>query len=84
MNKNKQIDKMINLSGLICPIPLLKTKEALFNMTQGQVLQVITTDPASQIDLEVFTRRAGHQILDVKIHLGQFSYLIRHTRRNIE
>ncbi len=56
------IDKEIDTSGLNCPLPILKAKKALNDMTSGQVLKVIATDPGSWRDFEAFARQTGNDL----------------------
>lgn len=57
------IDKEIDTSGLNCPLPILKAKKALNDMSSGQVLKVIATDPGSWRDFEAFARQTGNDLL---------------------
>ncbi|WP_199227501.1 sulfurtransferase TusA family protein [Limnohabitans sp. T6-5] len=58
-----QIDKEIDTSGLNCPLPILKAKKALNDMTSGQVLKVIATDPGAWRDFEAFARQTGNELV---------------------
>ena len=58
-----QIDKEIDTSGLNCPLPILKAKKALNDMSSGQVLKVIATDPGAARDFEAFARQTGNDLL---------------------
>jgi tRNA 2-thiouridine synthesizing protein A len=55
----------IDASGLHCPLPLLRLKKALMEMTSGDVVKVIATDPAAHLDFGVYTDQAGHQIIEL-------------------
>ena len=61
----------------MCPMPLLKAKQALNGMNASQVLQVLATDPGSKRDFEVFTQQSGNTLLESVEDNGVFSYLIR-------
>ena len=58
------VDREIDLSGLQCPMPLLKAKLALNSMDSTQVLKVVATDPGSEKDFQLFVNQTDHQILD--------------------
>ena len=58
-----QVVRTEELHGLRCPMPILRTKKALAQMTHGQILKVVTTDPAAVDDLAVFTQQTGHRLL---------------------
>ncbi len=57
-------DREINLSGLLCPQPLLETKKTLKKLSHGEILKVICTDPSSEIDFKVLSETSDHQLLD--------------------
>lgn len=53
----------LNLSGLNCPLPVLKTKKFLANLESGEAVKVLTTDPASIRDLQDFCDKTGNILL---------------------
>jgi len=67
----------LDTSGLNCPLPLLKTKKALATMESGQVLHVISTDPASVIDLAAFAAKSGNTLLESRENSGKYYFLLR-------
>ncbi len=75
------VDKIIDLRGLECPLPVIKTKLALKELTEGQILQVATTDPMSVVDLRVFCMRSGNELLDWHEKDDEFEFLIRRANK---
>jgi tRNA 2-thiouridine synthesizing protein A len=73
----KLIQKELDTSGLLCPYPLVKTRVALRKLKAGDILRVISTDPASQIDFKVFTETSAHELLESTQENGKFVFLIR-------
>jgi tRNA 2-thiouridine synthesizing protein A len=71
------IDIELELCGLTCPLPLLKTKQSLNKMLSGQVVKVIATDPGSERDFQVFMQQSGNQLLEVEKADGKFYYWIQ-------
>lgn len=59
-------DKFIDASarGLLCPMPVLKTRKLLDEIEPCQVLEVITTDPASRSDIPALINRLGHELIE--------------------
>jgi tRNA 2-thiouridine synthesizing protein A len=51
----------VDCRGLLCPLPVLRTRQALEKLAPGAVVAVVCTDPASELDLEVFCATKGHQ-----------------------
>ncbi len=71
-----EVDEKLDASGLTCPLPLLKAKQALNKMTAGQTLEVVCTDPGSVRDFEVFARQSGNTLLASEQNDGQYRYLL--------
>ena len=53
----------LNLNGLNCPLPVLKTKKFLASLEAGNQVKIITDDPASLNDLQDFCSKTGHKLI---------------------
>lgn len=62
MNEIKA-DETLDVRGLSCPMPLLKTKKAIEKIASGQILEILGTDPGSRNDLPGWAKRMGHEYL---------------------
>ena len=69
-------DKVLDAKGLNCPLPILKAKKALKELTTGQTLQVLSTDPGSVADFEAFSRTTGNKLLSHSEEGGVYDFLI--------
>ena len=56
-------DKELDARGLNCPLPILRTKKALTDMSSGQVLKIRATDPGSVKDFQAFAKQTGNPLL---------------------
>ena len=72
-----EVDEKIDASGLPCPLPLLKAKQALNGMGSGLVLEVVCTDPSSKRDFEVFSKQSGNELLESQEVDGIYTYWLR-------
>jgi tRNA 2-thiouridine synthesizing protein A len=54
----------LDLSGLKCPLPALKTRKALQQLSPGSRLTVICTDPLAAIDIPNLVRETGDALED--------------------
>lgn len=70
-------DEALDASGLTCPLPLLKAKQALNRLDSGHILQVICTDPGSVRDFDVFCKQSGHQLLRSETSRGTYQYWLQ-------
>jgi len=67
----------LDLSGLTCPLPLLKAKQALNRLESGGVLKVTATDPGSERDFHVFAQQSGTLLLEFRKEGGAFHYWLQ-------
>ena len=77
MSDEPPIDVEVDALGLTCPMPLLKAKRALNAMASGQYLRVLSTDPGSRRDFEVFSRQSGHPLLSSEEDGEHFVHVLR-------
>lgn len=70
-------DKELDAQGLNCPLPILKTKKSLANMTSGQILKIITTDPGSLKDMQAFANQTGNALVSSAEEHGEFIFFMR-------
>ncbi len=72
-------DKTLDLKGLACPLPILKTKKALSDLPKGGKLEVFTTDPGSVPDFTAFSEATGHKLLEKSEAGGVFRFVLEHS-----
>ena len=73
MDFNKELDAR----GLNCPLPILKTKKALNDLTTGQVLKVVSTDAGSVKDMEAFSKQTGNELLGSQAEGKEYVFYIK-------
>jgi len=61
----QEFDLELDVRGLTCPLPILRTKQSLAGMASGQVLKIVATDPAAEIDFQVFAEQTGNTLLSM-------------------
>jgi tRNA 2-thiouridine synthesizing protein A len=69
--------KQLDLTGLLCPLPVLKARKALLEMQPGEVLEVKATDPMSAIDMPHFCTEQGHELLSQSETDSIFTFRIK-------
>lgn len=68
----------LDVTGLKCPMPILRAKKALAQMQTDEVLTVLATDPGAQGDFEAFCRQTGHVLLESTENEGVFTLVVKH------
>ena len=69
-------DATLDAKGLNCPLPILKAKKALKDLENGQVLEIVATDPGAVKDFEAFCRATGNKLVGSGEEDGVFSFEI--------
>ena len=72
-----QAQKELDTRGLNCPLPILKAKKALADMTSGDVLRVVATDPGSVRDFQAFARQTGNELVEQESSNDEFIHFLR-------
>ena len=70
-------DRILDLRGLKCPLPALRTRKALAGMNAGSTLIVECTDPLASIDIPNLVRETGDDLLDKARHEDVLVFHIR-------
>jgi tRNA 2-thiouridine synthesizing protein A len=71
------IDREVDARGLNCPLPVLRTKKALNDMTSGQVVRIVATDPGSVRDFQQFAKQTGNTLLEHGEENGAFWFILK-------
>lgn len=71
------VQQDLDLRGLNCPLPILRTKQALRELTPGDLVRVVATDPHSVIDFTGFCDTTEHELIAHEQAEGEFIFTIR-------
>jgi TusA-related sulfurtransferase len=71
------IDKELDTRGLNCPLPILKAKKALAELSSGQMLKVVATDPGSVRDFQAFAKQTGNELVEQQTIGADFIHVMR-------
>ncbi|MFX0068004.1 MAG: sulfurtransferase TusA family protein [Promethearchaeota archaeon] len=61
-----KVDHRLDVRGLNCPVPLLKTRREIMRIGIGQILEVLSTDKGSKLDIPSWAEVTGHEIAAIK------------------
>lgn len=77
-------DVNLDCKGLACPMPIVKTKKAMNDVENGQILEVQATDKGSIADLKAWSQSVGHQYIGTKEEDGVLLHYIRKSGEDHE
>lgn len=70
-------DHVLDCTGMLCPMPIVKTKKAMNDLQSGQVLKMIATDAGSPPDIAAWSRQTGNELLLSTEEGGKFVFFLK-------
>jgi TusA-related sulfurtransferase len=70
-------DKLVDASGLSCPMPVVKAAKEMRGLAAGQVLKIIATDHGSLADIPAWAEDTGNELLDTQTADGRYVFFVR-------
>ncbi len=71
------IATVLDLKGLSCPLPIVKTAQAIKALQSGELLEALATDPGSVPDFAAWCRSTGNELVEQTTEGGVFRFVIR-------
>lgn len=72
-----QIAKTLDLKGLSCPMPIVKTAQGIKEVASGDLVEALATDPGSVADFNAWCRSTGNEMVEQGEDGGVFRFVIR-------
>jgi len=70
-------DRLLDASGLACPMPVVKAGQAMRGLAPGQVLKIVATDRGSLADIPAWAEDTGNELLAAREAGDRFEFLVR-------
>jgi len=70
-------DQILDCSGMLCPMPVVKTSKAMKELQSGQILKMIATDPGAPPDMEAWSRQTGNPMLRSLQEEGKYVFFLQ-------
>jgi TusA-related sulfurtransferase len=67
----------LDLKGLSCPMPIIKTAKAMKELAPGQLLEAFATDPGSVPDFKAWAQATGNPLVESSQEGGVFRFVLR-------
>ncbi|HTS14262.1 MAG TPA: sulfurtransferase TusA family protein [Candidatus Sulfotelmatobacter sp.] len=72
-----EIAQQVDARGLSCPMPIVKTAQAVKTVASGQLIEVLATDAGSVKDFAAWSRTTGHELVEQSVDGGVYRFVIR-------
>ncbi|MFB4163939.1 sulfurtransferase TusA family protein [Alteribacillus sp. JSM 102045] len=76
-------DQKLDATGLACPMPIVKTKKAMDELTTGEVLEIHATDKGAKSDLSAWVKSGGHELLKDTEEDGVLKFWIKKGKKRV-
>jgi tRNA 2-thiouridine synthesizing protein A len=80
MSEEIKVDKVMDLKGLACPMPVVKVSKGIKEVEIGQVIEAVTTDPGSMADFPAWAKTTGNEILKTEQKEGVIKFYIKRKK----
>jgi len=77
MSEEIKADKVLDLKGLPCPMPVVKISKGIKTVEVGEVVEAITSDPGSLADFPAWARTSGNEIVETVQDDGEIRFFVR-------
>ena len=77
MTKKENIDKVLDVTGLLCPVPTVMTSKALKELKKGNILKIITNDTTTKQSIPSVCSEEGYTLLELKEKDGLICFTIK-------
>jgi tRNA 2-thiouridine synthesizing protein A len=74
---SQAIARKLDLSGLSCPLPIVKTAKAMKELAPGDLVEALATDPGSVADFAAWATSTGNELVEQTAEDGVFRFVIR-------
>jgi tRNA 2-thiouridine synthesizing protein A len=68
---------VLDARGLKCPMPIVKTAQAIKTVEQGELLEVLATDPGAVADFSAWSRSTGNELVESSVTDGVYRFVLR-------
>jgi tRNA 2-thiouridine synthesizing protein A len=72
-----QITQTLDARGLSCPMPIVKTAQAIKTIASGSLIEVLATDPGSVKDFAAWSRTTGNELVEQTADGGVYRFVLR-------
>jgi len=80
MTEQLKVDKILDLKGLLCPMPVVEVSKAFKDLPVGSVIEATATDPGVLADIPAWTRTTGNELVNIEREGNLIKFLVRKTK----
>ena len=80
MSATPKPDQVLDLKGLLCPLPVVKLQLAIKKLPTGAVVEGIATDPGVMADIPAWSRTSGNELVSITQQGKEYHFVVKKTK----
>ncbi len=80
MSDTPKADQILDLKGLLCPLPVVKLQLAIKKLPTGAVVEGIATDPGVMADIPAWSRTSGNELLAIEQQGKEYHFVVKKSK----
>ncbi|WP_234697880.1 sulfurtransferase TusA family protein [Candidatus Kryptonium thompsonii] len=80
MTEQVKVDLVLDLKGLLCPMPIVKLSQAIKDLPVGAVIEGIATDPGVMADVPAWAKTSGQELISIEQRDKEYRFLIKKVK----
>jgi tRNA 2-thiouridine synthesizing protein A len=72
-----EVSQHVDARGLSCPLPIVRTAQAIKTVGSGELIEVLATDAGSVKDFAAWSRTTGHELVEQSVDGGVYRFVLR-------
>ncbi len=77
MSETIKPDQVLDLKGLLCPMPVVKLQLAIKKLSAGAIVEGIATDPGVMADIPAWSRTSGNELLSIQQQGKEYHFVVK-------
>jgi tRNA 2-thiouridine synthesizing protein A len=77
MSETIKVDQVLDLKGLLCPMPVVKLQLAVKKLAAGAVVEGIASDPGVMADIPAWSRTSGNELLSIRQEGKEYHFIVK-------
>lgn len=77
MAETIKVDQVLDLKGLLCPMPVVKLQLAVKKLSPGQVVEGIATDPGVMADIPAWAKTSGNELVSIRQDGKEYHFVVK-------
>jgi tRNA 2-thiouridine synthesizing protein A len=73
-----EIAQRVDAKGMSCPMPIVKTAQAMKTVAPGALIELLATDPGSVKDVTAWAKTTGNELVEQTVEGGVYRFVLRH------